>query len=733
MWSEAIQAAHIVGGEVTYECLGEGTQANHHRYQVRMNIYYDCNSQDPIDNAPGSTFQATLTVYQSPNILIGIYEVDSFSAQAVQATGDPCLVPANSCTRQGTYVFPELELEQTNVSYYFVYQRCCRSTSVQNLVEPNKTGGTYFTELTAEAQNNCNSNPRFRQLPPIEVCVGEALDFDFSATDSDGHRLEYSLCTPISGGGHEDKIHLVNTSEGLAPIPAAPPDYLPVGFVMGFNAQQPLGGTAQLRIDSATGRITGQPRVLGQFALAVCVQEYDSQNRLVGSVLHDFQMNIVLCTPLLVAAIDAEPVPELGDNYYSLRSCNGLALKNQSTEREYIEEVSWQFSTPDTTLVSTTWDADIRFPDVGIYEGKLVVGARELCSDTAFIQVEVAPAVEANFQLKYDTCSVSPVVFENLSTEEGANVVRRWEFGDGQESSATNPVHQYDSPDTYSVRLFLENESNCLDSFSQQLEYYPRVQNIDIIPDQVRVCLPDTIRFNNFSEPLSEAYEVRWDFGDGSQIIAIAPAHEYTEQGTYSFSVELLSLTGCRTTKTYGKAIEVLPSLVADFDYVAEELSSSHLEVSFKEQARGATAFFWNFDDGIISTLPNPIHTFSDTGRFQVQLTVENMEGCTDSLARWIDVVPSSEYFLPNAFTPNSDGTNDEFIGKGQLDHLTDFSIYIYDRYGALVFFSDNPREAWDGQRQNRAAPEGIYVYTVQYRTARQEWRRLSGTLTLLR
>ncbi len=93
------------------------------------------------------------------------------------------------------------------------------------------------------------------------------------------------------------------------------------------------------------------------------------------------------------------------------------------------------------------------------------------------------------------------------------------------------------------------------------------------------------------------------------------------------------------------------------------------------------------------------------------------------------------DYFLPNSFTPNYYGKNELFLGKGALENLFDFSMSIRNRYGELVFYSENPYLGCDGSKLNSSVlvPQGGYIYAVNYRTTRGQLRKESGTLTLVR
>ncbi|MBK8561759.1 MAG: hypothetical protein IPN76_00005, partial [Saprospiraceae bacterium] len=124
------------------------------------------------------------------------------------------------CVQEGVYIF-DLDLPVSNESYHIVYQRCCRNGSITNLNDPGATGATYYIELTAKAQELCNSSPTFDLFPPIAICTNEPIDFNHAATDPDGDVLVYELCTSLNGGGN-DELNF-SAPNGVAPNPDMPP------------------------------------------------------------------------------------------------------------------------------------------------------------------------------------------------------------------------------------------------------------------------------------------------------------------------------------------------------------------------------------------------------------------------------------------------------------------------------------------------------------------------------
>jgi gliding motility-associated-like protein len=98
-------------------------------------------------------------------------------------------------------------------------------------------------------------------------------------------------------------------------------------------------------------------------------------------------------------------------------------------------------------------------------------------------------------------------------------------------------------------------------------------------------------------------------------------------------------------------------------------------------------------------------------------------------------VIPEVRYFLPNAFSPNGDGSNDGFRGNGMMEGARDFVFRIWNRYGEMLFETNDPFEAWNGRKNNTGdlSAQGVYVVVVTYTTPRGEKKELRGFATLVK
>lgn len=737
-----LQGRHIVGGDVTYNCLGVDTLNKTFTIEVIFTMYRDAyGGGAPFDpDADFGVFIGNDTVGWS-----FVRTVSNQTATGVEqvnnAASNPCLIyPPNISVEKGVYKF-NLTLPLSNFSYMIGYQRCCRNVTINNIVRPDETGAAFNVIISPTAQRTCNNSPKFKNFPPIVICLGEPVDFDHSAIDEEGDQLVYEFCAPLQAGGQAGTTNVggdPRSCVGVRPDPdRCPPPFDEVTFLLPtYSAVNPLGGDPRVVINSETGFISGVPTVEGQFVVGVCVKEFRN-GELIGTLRRDFQFNVARCEQTVVAQIAADAVID-GQNFL-INSCgeNTLTFENNSFEIANIRSYDWEFVYQDIVLTSDVRNATISFPGEGLYNGSMIINKGTECADTAFITVNIYPSIEADFSFDYDTCIAGPVVFLDLSSSDAGPIIDwTWNFGDGNMNEGTKNIsYQYLNPGDFQARLTVTDGNQCTDQIEKIISWKPVPSLIIIEPTTFIGCRPANIFFNNLSFPIDSTYIMEWDFGDGSFSDEISPTHIYEETGIYDIRVEITSPFGCTTFRNYPDWIKVEPSPTADFTYSPEEPTIFNRDVDFTDQSIDAVGWLWVFGDAGISLDRNPRFTFPDTGFYQVDLIVANNVACTDTMSVVIDVSPFITYFLPNAFTPNNDAKNDEFVGVGISDNIADFRISIFNRYGEEIYTSEDPAEGWNGRKNNTGedAPAGIYVYTVKYLNPRGEQTVKRGHVTLVR
>ncbi len=736
-----LQAAHIVGGEVTYRCLGftnDDPSTNSRRYEFKIGLFRDCQGGGSDFDSPSFIIPMHISIYQGDDFFTTLF-LDAPEREIVDPNpGNPCLiVPPNVCVEQGVYTF-EIDLPIVDVSYHMAYQRCCRNNTITNIVEPQAAGATYTIELTPEAQASCNSSPSFEEYPPPVLCVDQPFVYDFSAVDVDGDLLVYEFCTPLLGGGNSGENQAPN---GISPNPDQPPPYAGVIFIAPtYTAAFPLSAASGLELNANTGIMTGEPVNVGQFVVGVCVSEYRN-GVLLSTVRRDFQFNVTNCENTVFADIQEDSVViNAGLDEYVISTCGDtqVSLVNESGQVAFINEYLWEFDVNGTMVTGNSRDFTYDFPGLGSYPGLMIVNpSSEVCSDTVQVRVNVFPSVESDFTFAYDTCVANPVDFSNLSiATNGQDIVSyNWLFNDGGISGEISPSYQYVDPGDYFVQLSVTDENGCADTHTEQVSYFPVPDLIVISPSAFAGCVPEDIFFDNLSFPIDETYTFNWDFGDGGTGDALSPTYLYEDPGLFTVSLEIISPLGCLTDTVFEELILMEPRPTAGFSLSPTELDNFMPEVKISDGSTGSYRWFYDLNGESTSLQPSPTYTLQDTGLAYITQVVTHPSGCVDSLTQFIDVVPKVTFFFPNAFTPNGDGKNDVFRAAGFTRGFQGFELMVWNRWGEPVFASEDPLRGWDGRKNNTGQdqPPGIYLYEAVLTGPRGELNNYRGFVTLIR
>lgn len=164
-----------------------------------------------------------------------------------------------------------------------------------------------------------------------------------------------------------------------------------------------------------------------------------------------------------------------------------------------------------------------------------------------------------------------------------------------------------------------------------------------------------------------------------------------------------------------------------------EPILLQNATIQFINQSTGAASYSWNFGDGFISSENNPVHTFTSPGTYMITLTANNGYGsCPVSYGLAFEIVPDGSIYVPNAFTPNGDGSNDLFGASGV--GVSHFEMLIYNRWGTLVKTLSSITDTWDGRdKEGKDVPEGVYTYKLFVRLNDGRTLEKGGTATLIR
>jgi len=230
------------------------------------------------------------------------------------------------------------------------------------------------------------------------------------------------------------------------------------------------------------------------------------------------------------------------------------------------------------------------------------------------------------------------------------------------------------------------------------------------------ICIDDTLKLVNTTSPYCDSYT--WDFGDGTN--SNESMHKFGKSGTFSISLSVMDSHGCRDSIRKVNYVEVVNKPFVNFVFSPDSIDILNPEVRFTTNSDGKY-FKWNFGDGKpVSTSKDAIHFFpEDEGKYYtVSLTASNTkEGCSST---YTQVIVSKEpiiYYIPNTFTPNGDELNNTFkpIFSSGLDPYN-YALYIYDRWGELIFETHNVLIGWDGTYTNQIVGSNTFVWKLNFK-----------------
>jgi gliding motility-associated-like protein len=392
-------------------------------------------------------------------------------------------------------------------------------------------------------------------------------------------------------------------------------------------------------------------------------------------------------------------------------SCaSNIAFQNTS---QNATSYSWNFG--DNSATESTQNPTHSYTTQGVYNVTLI--ASNACgSDTITQQINIVTTPEAVALFTADTVSCSGIVtFNNLSTNYTS---QRWFFGDGDSSLAQNPSHSYLSAGSITITLIAANACNS-DTVSSTINLLPFSKPIAAFTINNSFCSL-SVTLNNTS---TNALLYEWNFGDGDFSTDANPSHTYLSED--SFIVQLKASNDCGVDSSNELFIADLSKGIADFEVSIDACSQ---EISIKNTSKNTFSYFWNFGDDKSDSAIAPKHTYTSSGTYSIRLIVNRSTLCESELTKTITLSEEQGAIaIPNVFSPNGDGNNDIFEVLGVKD-CAPYSLSIFNRWGELIFKSNDKKIGWDGFYKGKPQPAGVYVYMLN-----AIGKKYKGSITLIR
>ena len=406
----------------------------------------------------------------------------------------------------------------------------------------------------------------------------------------------------------------------------------------------------------------------------------------------------------------------------------------------------WDFG--DGVGTSTAQNPMYTYADSGSYQVMYVAIDSSTCNiaDTVYFNVNLTLAETLSATFNFPTvepCTSPDSIQVNLAfTGTGADSLH-WDMGDGTTFIDSMTVsYYYTTQGTYPITLSAwDFTCSQFMTFTDTLDFTTSFSTAvaNASPNILACDPPFDVTFNGGSPAPPMSF---WDFDDGNTSTMTNPTHTFTDTGHYDIMYVAIDSSTCNIADTVYLTVDILEAEVfaATLDFEPPPpCGSDTMWVDLQFTGSGADSLAWDMGDGTVFIGDTVIsYAYTVPGTYTISLYAE------DTLCNKSETVnntvtfqgnPQSSVLVPNVFTPNGDGKNDEILFTG-VDPAADFTWTIYNRWGTPIFETTLQGQSWDGTNMNNGneLETGIYFYELVYRDLCEDEDKLrTGFIHLIR
>jgi gliding motility-associated-like protein len=530
-------------------------------------------------------------------------------------------------------------------------------------------------------------------------CSDESFGIDLQQQiDNGGNGVEssfvWTLIPPVNGPLTQSTLPANNSATNPA---YNPPPHL-IGSIENMGQSQGIATYSVVPTSISPFYCAGEP-----FEVEIKVNPEPVVANVALTKCSDVELGLILP--------DDQDDPNVATNGYSIMSIANLGNLTSSGGTPIICN-----DTNNMVLFDDKWHNSSSIPEDIVYTIKPKAELTGCAGNPFTVTALINPIPVMQFSvLNLVNCTNSLIEFSNSST---LGLDYLWDFGDGSVSTEFEPSHEYDFADTFNVVLAGTYPSTgCSSSIADSVI-------INYLPDPMfnisdnEGCDQLDVTFN--AVDLNDDWTYYWDFGNGQGSYQdLFTQNQFTTEGCYDVSLTITTPEGCVSSHTETNAVCMYDTPQASFeldDYVINNLDN---DVQVTNNTIDATSYFWDFGDGYTTWDDEPGHAYSDIpSTYVVNLTAYNEIGCLDIASRnllyWQDLL----MYVPNTFTPDGDAYNQEFLPVISAGFKPEsYQMQIFNRWGELVFESNNAAFGWDGTygtNESRKCQQGTYTWVIR-------------------
>ena len=441
------------------------------------------------------------------------------------------------------------------------------------------------------------------------------------------------------------------------------------------------------------------------------------------------------CSNMMSRWVDIRPMPVVKFNINDASQCEH--------QQQFDFKYQWLNNNDSITLMNWTIGSNnyqqplvsLSNFAVGKHPIQLTLQSEHGCMSNLSQYIVVNPQPLAAFNINQNPQCFDGHAYNftnNSSISSGSILSYNWNLGYGGIINSKDVINfKYPRFGHYPVVLNCQSDSACWGTYSAGVDVLPSpIIYIDLVQP---VCLNQVSTFKSLSH-IDSGYlqSYNWQFGDGNNSVDSCPTHQYNNPGQYNLTLQAISNDGCSSSKTFPSWALVRQLPTADFNYQLSEGNQNNNLVAFKNLSySNIVQSAWNFGRFGKSIRDTSI-SLQDTATIPVTLWVKDQYGCVNQVQRSLFTSGPLLLFMPNAFTPNYDHLNDQFGPQGVLNTKS-YMFQIFNRWGELIFETNDVQAAWDGKYLGKICEQDVYGYSIQLVDMFGRHKSYRGSFTLIR
>jgi gliding motility-associated-like protein len=765
-----LKATHLMGGNVTYVCVGKDS------FMIRLSLYRDCSGVSA-PTSPSVTIESTCGNVTVPLTMLPGSGNDI--TPLCPGWPSPCTSPSSQVPvgveeylYEGLFVVPSGAI---CTNWTVSWSSCCRNNAITNLLNPGSQS-FLISSLLKTGQTPCNSSPEFLNSPVPYFCANQPVSYNHGVHDPDGDSLVFSIvtCQQSTGGPivyappYTGTQPLKTTASGVQ-IDAR------TGTIT-FTATIPQISVMCVQIDEYRNGVK-----IGQIVrdIQIVISNCNNQPPLALGMNGGARYDTAVC-PGQYLEFDVFTTDTNKFQTISMTWDNGIPQADTFiiSSAQFpvgtfkwtptLNDIGFHFFTvrlqddgcPTAAINIFAYVVEVRFPDIDLGPDRTVCDGDTISIvtsstvdfnqftwtpttgivDPTVADASFSPSVTTTYVLNATNgfCNASDTITINVDQKPNLTVPQTQAvcIGDSIDITASGNAAKYvwstgDSSATINVkptnssiyRVVAISSGGCLSNDSVIVDVNP-LPVIDAGSDN-GVCNGDSVILN----ANGTGSQYIWQPGSITDSTA-ATTIAFPSQTTV-YTVINIDANNCKNLDTVKIVVFPGPPISAFPDTTITVGSS----VTVASGNSNASSYLWSPADGIV-----PPGTVNDkeivvapliTTTYTVEITDAN--GCRSRDSVTIIVLPST-IGIPNAFTPNGDGLNDELKLLPEDGFIEIIYFRIYNRWGEMIFETLDPKVGWDGTYKGEEQSAGSYTYVViGLDPQTKEQYTLKGNVTLIR